>query len=38
MARNSLGCAGGQAEEGRSAWFFVNQNGAARHQPRRFPL
>jgi large subunit ribosomal protein L10 len=38
MARNSLGCAGGQAEEGRAAWFVVNQNGTVRHQPRRFPL
>jgi hypothetical protein len=36
MARNSLGCAGGQAEEGRSAWFFVNHNGAAGINPGGF--
>jgi len=37
MARNSLGCAGGQAEEGRSVWFVVNQNGTASINPGGFP-
>jgi hypothetical protein len=36
MARNSLGCAGGQAEQSRSTWFVVNQDGTAGINPGGF--